>query len=96
MSVAEYIVPGMLIGIVILLVGLFTWQHIEHRKSALELKMFQMENTRIVQQLAKSTEEISRTAAQRHEDHMAYFNGMMQSLGRIIRKQEEGEGGGAK
>lgn len=52
-----------------------------------------MENTRIVQQLAKSTEEMSKTAAQRHEDQMAHFNGMMQSLGRIIRRQEEGEGG---
>ena len=62
-------------------------------KRALELKMFQMENTWIVQQLAKSTDEMSKNAAQRHDENMAYFHGMMQSMARIIRRQEEGEGG---
>jgi hypothetical protein len=85
------------------MVGLFIWQHIEHRKSAQELKMFQMENTRIIQQLSKSTqrlsetmEQLSREAAMRHEENMSYFHGIMQSIARIIRKQEEGEGEGAK
>jgi hypothetical protein len=32
----------------------------------------------------------------RHEENMSYFHGIMQSIARIIRKQEEGEGGSAK
>lgn len=79
-------------GLGSVVVGLFIWQHFEHRKSAFELKQFQLENMRIVQQLAKSTEEISRNTAQRHEENMAYFQGIMQSIARVIRKQEEGEG----
>jgi len=90
-------------GLGVTMVGLFIWQHIEHRKSAQELKMFQLENTRIIQQLSQSTErlgltmeQLARESAQRHEDHMSYFNGIMQSIARIIRKQEEGEGESAK
>lgn len=79
-------------GLGTVVIGLFIWQHFEHRKSAVELKMFQMENTRVVQQLAKSTEEISRSTALRHEDSMKYLEGITGSLARIIRKQEEGEG----
>lgn len=83
-----------ILGIVLasIMLGLFIWQHFEHRRSAIELKMFQMENTRIVHQLAKSTEELSRATAQRHEENMTYFHGIMQSMARVIRKQEEGEG----
>ncbi|MFZ5629918.1 MAG: hypothetical protein ACOY5B_12365 [Spirochaetota bacterium] len=67
------------------LVGLFIWQHFEHKRSALELKLFQMENTRLIQQWR---DESRRS----HEDSMAYLQGMTGSLARIIRKQEEGEG----
>ena len=77
----------LILGIVLagIIVGLFIWQHIEHKKSALELKLFQMENTRLIQQWR---DESRRS----HEDSMAYLQGMTGSLSRIIRKQEEGEG----
>jgi hypothetical protein len=46
-----------ILGIVLagIMVGLFIWQHFEHKKSAFELKMFQMENTRIIQEWRKDT-----------------------------------------
>ena len=78
------------------MVGLFIWQHIEHKKSAQELKMFQLENTRIIQQLSKSMEQMERESRIRHEENMTYFRGIMQSIARIIRNQEEGEGESAK
>jgi hypothetical protein len=81
----EFLLPGMILGIVVLLVGLFTWQHFEHKKSAFELKMFQMENTRLIQ-------EWRNESRRSHEDSMEYLKGMTGSLARIIRKQEEGEG----
>ncbi len=83
-----------ILGIVLagIMVSLFIWQHFEHKKSTLELKMFQMENSRIIQQLAKSTEQMEKTAQQRHEENMTYFQGIMQSIARVIRRQEEGEG----
>lgn len=71
----------LILGIVLagIIVGLFIWQHIEHKKSALELKLFQMENTRLIQQWR---DESRRS----HEDSMAYLQGMTGSLSRIIRK----------
>jgi hypothetical protein len=83
-------------GLGVTMVGLFIWQHIEHKKSAQELKMFQLENTRIIQQLSKSMEQMERESRIRHEENMTYFRGIMQSIARIIRKQEEGEGESAK
>jgi hypothetical protein len=62
------------------MVGLFIWQHIEHKKSAQELKMFQLENTRIIQQLSKSMEQMERESRIRHEENMTYFRGIMQSI----------------
>jgi len=46
-----------ILGIVLagIMVSLFIWQHFEHKKSAFELKMFQMENTRIIQEWRKDT-----------------------------------------
>jgi hypothetical protein len=83
-------------GLGVTMVGLFIWQHIEHKKSAQELKMFQLENTRIIQQLSKSMEQMERESRIRHEENMTYFRGIMQSIARVIRKQEEGEGESAK
>lgn len=76
----------------LLVITLFIWQHREHKKSAHELKLFQKENIRLVQQINKTLEQMEKIAQQRHEDHMAYFQGIMQSIARIIRKQEESEG----
>jgi len=80
-------------------ISLFLWQKTDHAKSSLELKQFQMENTRMIQQLSKSTEQLHRSMEQmekesriRHEENMTYFQGIMQSIARIIRKQEEDEG----
>jgi 1,2-phenylacetyl-CoA epoxidase catalytic subunit len=46
-----------ILGIVLagMMAGLFIWQHFEHKKSAQELKMFQMENTRLIQEWRKDT-----------------------------------------
>jgi hypothetical protein len=90
---SDLAIMGVVLGGVLgtLTIIIFAIQEREASKRALELKMFQMENMRIVQQLAKTTEEISKTAAQRHDENMTYFQGMMQSMARIIRKQEEGE-----
>ncbi len=92
---------GGVLGTMMLVVFIITER--QSNKRALELKMFQMENTRIVQQLSKtteqlarSTEEIARKSEQRHAESMQYLEGMWASLGRIIRKQEEGESGSAK
>ncbi len=75
----------------------------QSNKRALELKMFQLENTRIVQQLSKTTDQLARSMEQmeresriRHDESMTYFQGIMQSIARGIRKQEEDEGGSAK
>ncbi|HNL09238.1 MAG TPA: hypothetical protein PKM44_01915 [Turneriella sp.] len=51
------------------LVGLFIWQHFEHKRSALELKLFQMENTRLIQQWR---DESRRS----HEDSMEYLKSL--------------------
>ncbi|MFO1481613.1 MAG: hypothetical protein U1F40_15545 [Turneriella sp.] len=86
---------------IVLLTGLVLFFITERQsdKRALELKQFQMENTRIVQQMSKSTErlerameQIAREGAQRHDENMTYFQGIMQSIARVIRRQEEGDG----
>jgi hypothetical protein len=96
--VNDLVILGIVLGggLGVTMVGLFIWQHIEHKKSAQELKMFQLENTRIIQQLSKSMEQMERESRIRHEENMTYFRGIMQSIARIIRKQEEGEGESAK
>lgn len=58
----------------------------QSNKRATELEMFQMENTRLIQEWRNESRKS-------HEEHMAYFHGMMQSIARVIRRQEEGEGG---
>jgi len=82
---------GLAMSGVVLLTGVVFYflQNRQFRESHQELKMFQMENARIIQQMEKN-------AAQRHADSMQYLEGMWGSLGRVIRKQEEGEGGSAK
>jgi hypothetical protein len=57
----------------------------QSNKRALELKMFQMENTRLIH-------EWRNESRRSHEDSMKYLEGITGSLARIIRKQEEGEG----
>lgn len=78
---------GLAMAGVTLLTGavFYLLQSRQFRESHQELKMFQMENTRIIQQMEKN-------AAQRHADSVQYLEGMWGSLGRVIRKQEEGEG----
>lgn len=90
----DLVILGISTSGVVILSGLILFLITERQagKRALELKMFQMENTRIIQSLNKSTDELAKTSAQRHEENMAYFHGMMQSMARMIRKQEEGEG----
>jgi len=55
--VNDLVILGIVLGggLGVTMVGLFIWQHIEHRKSAQELKMFQMENTRLIQEWRKDT-----------------------------------------
>jgi biopolymer transport protein ExbB/TolQ len=102
---SELAILGLSMSGVVIVTGivLYFLQNRQFRESHQELKMFQLENTRIIQQLSKSTqrlsetmEQLSREAAMRHEENMSYFHGIMQSIARIIRKQEEGEGEGAK
>jgi hypothetical protein len=58
---SDLAIMGVVLGGVLgtLTIIIFAIQEREASKRALELKMFQMENMRIVQQLAKTTEEIS-------------------------------------
>jgi hypothetical protein len=107
MSEAQIFSISLASAVVLLIVGTVVYLHFDQkrdlRERAQELKMFQLENTRIIQQLSKSTqrlsetmEQLSREAAMRHEENMSYFHGIMQSIACIIRKQEEGEGESAK
>lgn len=75
-----------ILGIVLaaIMVGLFIWQHFEHKKSAFELKSFQLENTRLIQQMEKN-------ATLRREENMTFFKGLGYSVGRIVHKLD-GEG----
>ncbi|MBN8223039.1 MAG: hypothetical protein J0L53_19145 [Spirochaetes bacterium] len=77
-----------ILGIVLagIMVGLFIWQPFKHKKSALGLKMFQLENTRLIQ-------EWRNESRRSHEDNMEYLKGITGSLSRVIRKKEEGESG---
>lgn len=79
---------------VVLLTGLVLFFITERQsgKRALELKQFQMENTRFIQQLSKSMEQMEKESRIRHDENMTYFQAIMQSIARIIRRQEEGEG----
>jgi len=71
------IVLGAGLGSVV--IGLFIWQHFEHKKSAFELKSFQMENTRLIQQMEKN-------ATLRHDENMTFFKGLGYSVGRIVHR----------
>jgi hypothetical protein len=51
-----------------------------------------MENTRLIQQLNKSMEQMEKENRIRHDENMTYFQGIMQSIARVIRRQEDGEG----
>lgn len=76
-----------ILGIVLaaIMVGLFIWQHFEHKKSTFELKSFQLENTRLIQQMEKN-------ATLRHEENMTFFKGLGYSVGRIVHRLDtEGE-----
>lgn len=66
------------------IVVLFFIQEREATKRALELKMFQMENTRLIQQMARDT-------AIRHEENMTFFKGLGYSVGRVVHKLDAGD-----
>ncbi len=80
----DLVILGIVLGGIVLM--LFLISERQAGKRAVELKMFQMENTRMIQQMEKESRL-------RHEENMTYFNGVMQSISRVILKQEEGEGG---
>jgi hypothetical protein len=80
----DLVILGIVLGTIVLVI--FLVQEREAGKRAVELKMYQMENTRLIQQMEKHAER-------RHEENMTYFQGIMQSIARLIRKQEDGEGG---
>jgi len=100
MSEAQILSISLASAVVLLIVGTVVYLHFDQkrdlRERAQELKMFQLENTRIIQQLSKSMEQMERESRIRHEENMTYFRGIMQSIARVIRKQEEGEGESAK
>jgi len=77
-------------AVVLLIAGTMIYLHFDQKRDlkgrTLELKIFQMENTRLIQ-------EWRNESRRSHEDSMEYLKGITGSLARIIRKQEEGEGG---
>lgn len=75
---------GGVLGSAMLIIFLVTER--QSNKRDMELKMFQTENTRLIQEWRNESRKS-------HEEHMTYFHGMMQFMARVIRKQEEGEGG---
>jgi hypothetical protein len=90
----DLVLLGISMSGVVLLIGLVLFIITERQasKRALELKMFQMENTRLIQQLNKSMEQMEKENRIRHDENMTYFQGIMQSIARVIRRQEDGEG----
>jgi len=92
--VNDLVILGIAMSGTVLLTGLVLFLITERQadKRALELKQFQMENTRMIQQLSKSMVQMEKESRIRHEENMTYFQGIMQSIARIIRKQEEDEG----
>ena len=56
---------------------LFISPHFEHKISSTELKMFPMENTRLIQEIKKESRSC-------HEENMTFFKDLGYSVGRIV------------
>lgn len=83
----EIVLMGIAMAGVTILTGVIFYllQNRQFRESHLELKSFQMENTRLIHQ-------IERNAALRHEENMTFFKGLGYSVGRIVHRLDDESG----
>jgi hypothetical protein len=83
----DIVLMGIAMAGVIILTGtvLYLLQNRQFRESHMELKSFQMENTRLIHQMAKDS-------AIRHEENMTFFKGLGYSVGRIVHRLDDESG----